>query len=290
MFRLCTPANLIAALGLILIAPAPLARAVDVKLSLNVFPASVAAPNSGGVWTVVAKTDHTLGISGINAYLSRINTTGISYGPNINADMINGNPFVTPGNPANLAYAQDVFTSGAVLGVGTPAFSANFDPLGNATWNDATLIAVGSYSGALPAFGSSGENSTDANLFGSSVFPHYPAIDAVTTTTVRIALTGDYNRDGGVDAADYTLWRDNLGAPVFATSASDGNGNAIVDEADYQIWHANYGMLPAGAAALAVTSSQPTPEPATIFPALATALAHPKRRKSSPVKSCRRQC
>jgi hypothetical protein len=280
MLRLFTTANLVAALAQILIAPAPLARAVDVKLSLNVFPTSVSAPNSGGVWTLVTKTDHALGISGINAYLSRINTTGISYGPSINADSINGNPLVTPGNPANLVYAQDIFTSGAVLGVGTPAFSANLDPLGNATWNDATLIAVGAYSGALPAFGASGNQITEANLFGSSTFPHLPSVVPTTTTTVRIALTGDYNRDGVVDAGDYTLWRDNLSAPVFATSSSDGNGNAIVDQADYQIWRTNYGQTPAGAAALAATSSHPTPEPATVYLALATALALPKRRKS----------
>ena len=31
------------------------------------------------------------------------------------------------------------------------------------------------------------------------------------TRSLRITLPGDYNADGIVDAADYTVWRDNLG-------------------------------------------------------------------------------
>lgn len=52
---------------------------------------------------------------------------------------------------------------------------------------------------------------------------------------------GDYNGDAHVDAADYPVWRDNLGT---ASAAADGNGDGIVDGGDYAIWKANYGLAP----------------------------------------------
>ena len=43
---------------------------------------------------------------------------------------------------------------------------------------------------------------------------------------------GDYNHDGIVDAADYTVWRDTLGS--MTSLAADGNGNGVVDARDYR--------------------------------------------------------
>ncbi len=51
-------------------------------------------------------------------------------------------------------------------------------------------------------------------------------------------LPGDYNGDGAVDAADYTVWRDNwlaFGAP------GDGDGDGFTGNTDFDIWQANYG-------------------------------------------------
>lgn len=54
------------------------------------------------------------------------------------------------------------------------------------------------------------------------------------------AHLGDYNGDGTVDAADYTVWRDSLGSSG-AGLAADGDGNNVIDTNDYSIWRANYG-------------------------------------------------
>lgn len=54
-------------------------------------------------------------------------------------------------------------------------------------------------------------------------------------------LEGDYNRDGRVDAADYTRWRDTLGESVAAGTAADGDGSGVIDEADYTFWLARWG-------------------------------------------------
>ena len=53
------------------------------------------------------------------------------------------------------------------------------------------------------------------------------------------AIPGDFNRDGTVDAADYTVWRDNQNS--VSNLLADGNGDAKVDLLDYNIWAANYG-------------------------------------------------
>jgi hypothetical protein len=49
---------------------------------------------------------------------------------------------------------------------------------------------------------------------------------------------GDFNQDGKVDAADYTLWADHYG--VSGINSCDGNKDRIVDIADYTIWADHY--------------------------------------------------
>lgn len=67
-----------------------------------------------------------------------------------------------------------------------------------------------------------------------------PVIDNVSL--VEIGVAGDYNSDGAVDAADYTVWRDNFGVTgLLAFSGADGNGDGDVSAEDYQVWHTNFG-------------------------------------------------
>jgi hypothetical protein len=58
-------------------------------------------------------------------------------------------------------------------------------------------------------------------------------------------LNADFNSDGAVDAADYTLWRDNEGAPA-GTLDNDSVGGVIGD-GQYQLWKQNFGATAAGA-------------------------------------------
>jgi hypothetical protein len=57
-------------------------------------------------------------------------------------------------------------------------------------------------------------------------------------------LAGDYNSNGIVDAADYTVWRDNVGAPA-GSLANDTTG-AVIGADQYNQWRANYGATSAG--------------------------------------------
>ncbi len=71
------------------------------------------------------------------------------------------------------------------------------------------------------------------------------------------ALSGDYNEDGVVDAADYSVWRDSYGQSGSGLAA-DGDDSGTVDEADYTIWKTHFGET-AGAGSLAGTSAVPEP-------------------------------
>ncbi|MEX2091953.1 MAG: glycosyl hydrolase [Pirellulales bacterium] len=53
-------------------------------------------------------------------------------------------------------------------------------------------------------------------------------------------LPGDYNLDGTVDAADYTVWRDSFGQTGIGLAA-DGDGNGTIDDGDYGIWRLYFG-------------------------------------------------
>ena len=73
-------------------------------------------------------------------------------------------------------------------------------------------------------------------------------------------VTGDYNGDGTVNAADYTVWRDNLGSSVTPGMGADGNDNGVIDAADYSVWKSNFGLTGNAAGSL---KGAAVPEPAT---------------------------
>lgn len=82
---------------------------------------------------------------------------------------------------------------------------------------------------------------------------------------------GDFNLDGTVDAADYTLWRNSLGATGPGLLA-DANGDEMVDQEDYLLWKSSFGtshfMAPA-AGVLQLALAHSVPEPKSLLLALA---------------------
>ncbi len=54
-------------------------------------------------------------------------------------------------------------------------------------------------------------------------------------------LPGDFNGDGTVDSADYTVWRDNLGTNVSLPNEATTFGQ--VTEEDYETWRASFGAI-----------------------------------------------
>lgn len=103
-------------------------------------------------------------------------------------------------------------------------------------------------------------------------------IGAYEVQAMAPALPGDYNRDGKVSIADYTVWRDNLGANVAYFAAADGDGNGVVSAVDYAVWKQNFGAeLPSAAAAspMHAMADQPANETDALSDAETPATANP---------------
>ena len=76
-----------------------------------------------------------------------------------------------------------------------------------------------------------------ATLLGFSFYARYANI--TLTLMPKDFLAGDYNSDGKVNAADYTIWRDHMGqeADMLANNFHSG----LVGHAEYQTWVENFG-------------------------------------------------
>ena len=91
-----------------------------------------------------------------------------------------------------------------------------------------------------------------------------------TQSILFSAFDGDYNDDGRVDAADYTVWRNSLGATGEGLFA-DGNRDGVVDALDYDIWKDNYGdVFQLSTAVSTSMASHAIPEPNSLVAIIIT--------------------
>lgn len=86
--------------------------------------------------------------------------------------------------------------------------------------------------------------------------------------------SGDYNGDGQIDAADYTVYQDTVGQAVTAGSGADGNANGTIDQGDYIFWSDRFGNAAGSGGAAAV----PEPSSLVLLPLLFAGLASVRRR------------
>ena len=71
-----------------------------------------------------------------------------------------------------------------------------------------------------------------------------------------MALPGDFNNDNVVDAADYTLWRDNVG-DTAGTLPNDVDGGTI-RQVQYDTWKAGYGSSIGGGSLSTIAVPEPS--------------------------------
>jgi hypothetical protein len=72
----------------------------------------------------------------------------------------------------------------------------------------------------------------------------------VDNVVAGVAVEGDYNSNGVVDAADYTVWRDHLPDPNspdppsqnfgLSPAEGDGNGDGFVTLEDFEYWKSRF--------------------------------------------------
>jgi hypothetical protein len=73
-----------------------------------------------------------------------------------------------------------------------------------------------------------------------------------------VPVQGDYNHNGRVDAADYTVWRNSLGQ-VGSDLDADGDDDEDVDADDYTVWKMHFGE--SGGNGSGGSASAAVPEP-----------------------------
>jgi probable HAF family extracellular repeat protein len=84
----------------------------------------------------------------------------------------------------------------------------------------------------------------------------------VVNLAASTSIPGDYNLNGVVDAADYTIWRDTLGSTTDLRANGDDTGGSasVIDQADYAFWQSHFGNSGSGSKAITAV-----PEPGTLL-------------------------
>ena len=87
-------------------------------------------------------------------------------------------------------------------------------------------------------------------------------IDNVRLFTPTVLVPGDYNRNGEVDAADYTVWRDTFGSTsdlrADGSGPTPGTPDGLVNQLDYDFWKSNFGAGGSGKGGMAQSVPEPT--------------------------------
>lgn len=86
--------------------------------------------------------------------------------------------------------------------------------------------------------------------------------DLPVILSFALELPGDFNMDGVVNAADYTVWRDMFGKTGVGLAA-DGNNDGKIDQGDYDVWRGNFGTIAGEGAAAYSSVDNNVPEPAS---------------------------
>jgi hypothetical protein len=132
---------------------------------------------------------------------------------------------------------------------------ANGESVSNPEWRAAVNVdTVATISNLSPG--------PDTNLYisfiGKTGYYGYLSSMAVIATTPA-GPVGDYNGNGEVDAADYTVWRNHLGQTFDLPNRDPGN-TGVINDNDYDSWKSNFGAPGSGGGSVAAPS---VPEPGT---------------------------
>lgn len=112
----------------------------------------------------------------------------------------------------------------------SPVGGSPFTPAEGATY---PILTAGTLAGAFATL--------DAPTLGGGLeWRLLQTPTSLRAIVVAPSVAGDFNYDGVVNAADYTVWRDTEGS-AGPQLAADANGDDRVDQTDYLAWRAAYG-------------------------------------------------
>jgi hypothetical protein len=127
--------------------------------------------------------------------------------------------------------------------------------------NSETVIPQGfvNWKQFTTTFNATGPSTTITFLNGTPFGTNFLGLDNVSLSAV-VELPGDYNNNGGVDAADYIVWRSNLGTNNVLPNDPIGG---TIGAAQYDQWRSHFGQS-AGSGSGTVASAA-VPEPAALM-------------------------
>jgi hypothetical protein len=158
-----------------------------------------------------------------------------------------------------VTFSGNVLSNSLVSPYVTTAFIRDFAPDYSSYETSFVDLQPGPFSVTLQTINSPGRHvQFGFNTNGPIVWvTDIPAQGSVVIETVGPSgVTGDYNGDNTVDAADYTVWRDNLGTTNVLPNDPAGG---TITTTQYDNWKANFGQTAPGGAAVASV----VPEPAS---------------------------
>ena len=201
--------------------------------------------------------------------IAATNDSVITFHHNVSSNS--GTISVFPGSTAiflqNLTMSQGGLLLANLAGTDDETGFGRMEVVGNTQLGGAS-VQISLADGFVPAIGDAFPVLSSAGtISGAPSLGQTPALPAglawqlnvgahLVQLSVVAGLSGDYNGNGVVDAADYTIWRDTLGQ-TGAGLAADGNHNNIIDAGDYDVWKTNFGTTGGSGAAAATLVPEP---------------------------------
>ena len=150
---------------------------------------------------------------------------------------------------------------------GTDTYTVTMTPLDNPG-------AAYTHSGTLSNSGAGPIDWIEFTMFNTPTNPSQATDFYVRSLQILSAtppgVPGDYNSDGVVDAADYVVWRNNLGTNFQLPNEVSGTTPGSVTQEDYTAWRSRFGNTSGAGSGIA---SGAVPEPGTLAGFLTAALS-----------------
>jgi hypothetical protein len=253
----------------------PVAPAVGVASGDHAFqtPFSIGADTTVTITTGSLAFDNAVDVAG--NMLTLVGTTSLNHSV---VDTGEGGSVFgsgTLGTEGDTTIGANLSLDGATLAIdvrdnSTGQTSDQFDVVGSTTLNGDITVDVNLPGGYTPSSdvailtttGGIVDNSLSLSLAGSAA-GSFAGVSVVGNNLMllvggSVSVPGDYNGNGSVDAADYTLWQDSNGDTVDPGTGADGVADGTINNLDYLYWKTQFANSGGSGSAAAV------PEPSSL--------------------------
>jgi hypothetical protein len=162
--------------------------------------------------------------------------------------------------------------------------TSNFDDAWTGSHTDGTAAIGLTLGGNVAWCGKPESSSTSPELWINRMAPPvswtfqlYALSEELTVGPSIATLAGDYNLDGFINTADYTVWRDTYGST--SQLVADGNSDGAINTIDYAHWKFRFGNVVGSEGSV---STSTIPEPASGILGLITLLGFAAMRNVQP--------